>query len=98
MLVPLTYYEAEQRWADLGYGSLEESCNFQYSSQPLYTCRHWDTDTRLCSVYDQRPSLCADFPYGESCHHKGCDYRKDIDYLVQLAKAAAEALAPAIVE
>jgi Fe-S-cluster containining protein len=36
---------------------------------PLYTCRHWDEETRLCTVYDQRPRMCRDYPYAGRCQH-----------------------------
>jgi Fe-S-cluster containining protein len=26
-----------------------------------FTCKHFDTTTRLCKVYEQRPSICRDF-------------------------------------
>jgi len=32
------------------------SCNL------LFQCPHWDTKTRLCSVYDDRPNICRLFP------------------------------------
>jgi len=37
----------------------------------LFTCRHWDTETHLCRVYEQRPTMCRDYPYGEACAHCG---------------------------
>jgi Fe-S-cluster containining protein len=82
MLVPLTAYEAKVRWAELGYGDL----TVLDLGKPLYTCRHWDTETRLCTVYDQRPWLCRDYPYTGACQHTGCTYRKGIDHYVDLAR------------
>lgn len=32
-----------------------------------YTCKHWDRDTRLCTVYEQRPYMCREYPYGDKC-------------------------------
>lgn len=81
MLVALTPYEARMRWTDLGYGELKDLD----LGMPLYTCRHWDTETKLCTVYDERPWLCRDFPYQGACHHTGCTYRKGIDYYVDVA-------------
>jgi Fe-S-cluster containining protein len=82
MLVPLTQYEAEKRYHDLGYGTLPEF------TQALYTCRHWDTETRLCTAYDQRPWLCRDYPYWGDCDRKaeGCNYRQGLDYFIRCAK------------
>ena len=56
---------------------LEEYAN-DGSRRQMHTCRHWDRNTRLCTIYDSRPSLCRTYPnYGE-CDHKGkgCTYRR----------------------
>ncbi len=48
-----------------------------------YRCIYWDEDTRLCTAYENRPSMCSEYPYpwqptrreGGSegvCEH-GCD-------------------------
>jgi Fe-S-cluster containining protein len=29
-----------------------------------YTCKHFDTQTRKCKIYDKRPSLCRTYPDG----------------------------------
>lgn len=39
----------------------------------LYTCRHWDPETRLCTAYEQRPWMCRAYPYGRHCEY-GCTY------------------------
>lgn len=39
-----------------------------------YTCRHWDEETRLCTVYEDRPQMCRDYPYNRECQH-GCGCR-----------------------
>ena len=39
---------------------------------PRYTCRHWDLATRLCTVYDRRPTMCRRYGTVEDpCSH-GC--------------------------
>lgn len=70
MLVPLTREQAAERYARLGYGEL-----IDYGPDyDLFTCRHWDEQTRLCTAYDQRPAMCRDYPYeGRSCE-RGCGY------------------------
>lgn len=80
MLVPLNRHEAIERWTDLGLGALPRW--IEYSPQPLYTCRHWDTETRLCTAYEQRPWMCRSYPYRGACQHEGCTYRMGITYLV----------------
>lgn len=90
MLIPLNKIEATQRWADMGY---TEPLALLEDDRPLWTCRHWNTETRLCDAYEQRPKhLCADFPYGDACHHKSCNYRQPISYLVGKAHREWEAL------
>ncbi len=36
---------------------------------PGYTCRHWDEETRLCTVYEDRPQMCREYPYAGRCQH-----------------------------
>ena len=36
---------------------------------PSYTCRHWDEETRLCGVYEDRPEMCREYPYAGRCQH-----------------------------
>ena len=35
-----------------------------------YTCKHFDTETRNCKVYEQRPNMCRTCP--SVCNYKGC--------------------------
>lgn len=37
-----------------------------------FGCRHFDKITRLCSIYDRRPSMCRDHGERTPCHIKGC--------------------------
>jgi Fe-S-cluster containining protein len=61
MLVPLTTEEANARAERFGVPAK------MISKDHMFTCRHWDEDTRLCTVYEHRPDLCRDFPYGKAC-------------------------------
>lgn len=36
-----------------------------------YTCKHWDQETRLCKIYEQRPQMCRNYPYSSPCTHCG---------------------------
>jgi len=38
----------------------------------LYTCRNFDVTTRNCKIYDHRPRMCRNFPYGKKCPNKEC--------------------------
>src|SRR5690348_13091092 len=35
--------------------------------QPMYTCRHLDRSTGLCTIYEQRPKMCREYPYEGAC-------------------------------
>lgn len=37
----------------------------------LFTCRFWDTRTRLCRVYPNRPAMCRDYAV---CHPAKCQH------------------------
>lgn len=43
-----------------------------------YTCRHFDTELRICKQYDQRPGLCRHFPTEDigPCIYEGCKFNK----------------------
>jgi len=37
-----------------------------------YGCKHFDYKTRLCTIYDIRPSMCRNYPNDKVCLYKGC--------------------------
>lgn len=84
MLQPLTLVEALERaerfdfdtstWTALAKDTLEG--RLQAQPPALYTCKHWDEDTRLCGIYEDRPAMCRAFPYGKPCEH-GCACKSD---------------------
>lgn len=39
--------------------------------QPLFACRHWDSNTHRCMEYEKRPRMCSRFPYEGRCLHCG---------------------------
>lgn len=39
-----------------------------------YTCKHHDTKTGNCGIYERRPAMCRDYPYGRSCHYTACTW------------------------
>lgn len=41
-----------------------------------YRCKHFDDKTKKCSIYEIRPRMCRDYPYGESCNYAGCTWKK----------------------
>jgi Fe-S-cluster containining protein len=70
MLVPLTDKQAKERADKFGIGAIHPPGK----GRAFFTCKHWDEDTRLCTAYDKRPSMCRDYPYGKVCDH-GCGYQ-----------------------
>ncbi len=42
-----------------------------------YSCGHYseDEDNKgVCGIYDTRPEMCANFPYGKPKRYEGCAY------------------------
>lgn len=74
MLVPLDREAAKKRIEAFSIsppGGTDEWIDRAEGS--IYTCKHWDEDSRLCTIYDKRPQMCADYPYRGTCQH-GCGY------------------------
>ena len=67
MVLPLTLDAAAQRSADFGNG--ESFADATEGKQ--YTCRLFDTRTRKCLDYANRPAMCRDYPYRKACHFCG---------------------------
>ena len=72
MIVPLTHEEAVERAHRLA--GLPEDASLS-EGVPHFACRHWDEETRLCTIYDQRPWMCRTYP-SVKCGH-GCGRRAD---------------------
>lgn len=36
------------------------------------TCVHFNTETRNCNDYDNRPHMCSAYPYGGKCSYEQC--------------------------
>ena len=70
MLIPLTRRQALARTRRLGYPDPPKYPP-EYN---LFTCKHWDEETRLCGDYENRPAMCRDYPYGRTCD-RGCGYQ-----------------------
>lgn len=67
MLIPLEPEEAQRRHRELMrlHGWIPDE------GEPYFTCRHWDPETRLCTIYEQRPQMCRDYGVATPCCH-GC--------------------------
>lgn len=69
------------------------------SNDHYYTCKNYDTATGNCKVYETRPHMCSDYPYGSSCKYMGCTRktecdRASMDQLSKEIKAVEQVLKP----
>lgn len=70
MLIELTPEQAQERALRFGVKLPDDPSAAMPNG--LYTCRHWDEDTGLCGVYEDRPRMCRDYPYARACDHDDC--------------------------
>jgi Fe-S-cluster containining protein len=40
-----------------------------------YTCKHLKSDNN-CGIYNTRPKMCSEYPYGAKCNYKNCTWGK----------------------
>lgn len=72
MLVRLTPKQARERYEK--FSGKQSGLHYSWKHRGHYfTCKNWDEDTRLCKIYEDRPAMCRDFPYGTECPH-GCGF------------------------
>ena len=41
----------------------------------IYTCKHFDAKKK-CTIYEYRPQMCRDYPYGKSCNYVACTWKE----------------------
>lgn len=48
---------------------IKESVVIDKKAKSVWTCKHYDTETKLCGIYDDpcRPKMCSGFPYDGIC-------------------------------
>lgn len=71
MLVPKHRIEAGAKLPD---GSV--ATETQPGGGWVFTCAHFDAQTRGCNIYQTRPIMCRDYPYGRKCEHLDCEWDK----------------------
>lgn len=50
-----------------------EQANVGNSRVHFYTCKFFDGESRNCLDYENRPTMCRDFPYSlKTCPYEGC--------------------------
>ena len=40
----------------------------------FYRCKHFDPKARVCSIYEIRPVMCREYPYGSACNYDACTW------------------------
>jgi len=53
---------AMRRQAEIVVGLLDAKVSVD-RGRPGYTCRHFDTETRKCGIYADRPDMCRGYPW-----------------------------------
>jgi Fe-S-cluster containining protein len=43
----------------------------------IYTCKHYDRESRKCSIYEFRPRMCQDYPYNRKCNYEACTWETE---------------------
>lgn len=49
---------------------------FNYPRE-LYTCTHFDRETRRCAIYEHRPHMCREYPGHKRCEYPGCTWKRE---------------------
>lgn len=65
MVLPIGADEAQERIEQFG------GVPFPTDNDYMYACRNWSHSDRRCKIYERRPKMCSDYPYGTACHHCG---------------------------
>lgn len=40
-----------------------------------YRCKNFDTEKRICKIYEDRPQMCRNFPHSSKCQYKKCTWK-----------------------
>jgi len=84
MIVPLTTAEATTRSLIYGIGlpGGQDGRPGQH-----YFCARWNPETGRCTRYAERPRMCSEFPYEQTCGHCGGRLLPGPTPLIVLAEA-----------
>lgn len=97
MLIELAPGEAVERAEKYGvdFSPYHDDGNAGVAAeQSLYTCSWWDEETRLCTNYDERPTMCRDYPYAGKCTANcECSYVAPMNIITDYAQNRVARLA-----
>lgn len=52
----------------------------------MYHCKWYDWIGKKCTNYQDRPSVCRDYPYGNACKFPGCTLKnRGVEYVPESA-------------
>ena len=41
----------------------------------FYRCKHFDAKKKICTIYEHRPAMCRNYPYGVDCNYAACTWK-----------------------
>lgn len=45
-----------------------------YPEAHFYSCKNFDETTGDCTIYEHRPKMCSEYPYGAGCDYGPCSW------------------------
>ena len=42
-----------------------------------YSCKHFNREKKICTIYEDRPGMCRDYPYGRKCNYAECTWSEE---------------------
>lgn len=88
MFPPLARYMQKRYGISGGCNSCGASCNL------MFQCPHWSAESRLCTVYEDRPNICRLFPITPGDIRDRSIAQKNIPCGFQFSGTRKEAKAP----
>ena len=68
--------------SDLAFIIKNWNPKYDNSKKPVHAvfeCSLWDKSSGNCTIYDKRPSICMEYPYGKPCKVPNCTYKGEKD-------------------
>jgi Fe-S-cluster containining protein len=76
MLIPLgQFHNSKDAYVNPPDPGIERSYSDHHPPHH-YTCKHFDPKSGNCGIYDIRPAMCRNYPYGSSCNYSGCTWKE----------------------
>lgn len=85
LIAPMVIYLGESWW-DIQGERREAPGHY-------YTCKHYDCSSQNCGIYEHRPRMCSEYPYGRDCNYLDCTMTENCG-VVAREPASPSALIP----